>query len=131
MEDFKERRHLERFSIPGAKTLYKVNKKIAWLSRYVGPTQLKDITKNGACIEIKENIPPGRILNLKIIVPGEEKISVRGKVVWTDTMQAPPPAKAGIQFLPYGKGKPYNSFKTHEILERLTRQYMVTENSVM
>jgi hypothetical protein len=124
MQNFKERRHLERFSIPGATTLYRLDRKIGFLNRYTGPTRLKDITKHGACIEIKENIVTGSVLNIKIIVPGEEKISIRGQIVWNNHSAERPAAEAGIQFLPYGKGKPYNSFKTREILERLTRQYL-------
>ena len=126
MEDFKERRHLERFSIPGAKTLYKIHKKINLLSRYNGPTNLKDITKNGACIEIKEDLQPGCLLILLIIVPGEEKFNVRGQVVWTKKVPVQNSGLAGIQFSPYGEGKPYNSFKTRKTLEKLTQQYLNT-----
>jgi hypothetical protein len=127
MANFKERRHLERFSIPGAKTLYKVDKRINLFNRYLGPTNLKDITKNGVCIEILEEIKPGSLLNLKILVPGEEKLDLRGQLVWSEKIEAHRPVKAGIQFLPYGKGKPYNSFKTRETLERLTRLYLNTQ----
>ncbi len=124
MEDFKERRHLERFSIPGAKTLYKIHKKINLFRRYCGPTNLKDITKHGACIEIREDLHAGCLLILQIIVPGEEKINVRGQIVWTNKAQVQNYGLAGIQFSPYGEGKPYNAFKIRETLEKLTQQYL-------
>jgi len=123
MDDVKERRHLERISIPGAQTLYKVEKKFTLLNRYTGPTTLKDITKHGACIEIRDDLSPGSRLSLEIIVPGEEKISVRGQIVWANQDQSRGSGFAGVQFWPYGEGKRYNSFKTRETLERLTRHY--------
>jgi len=127
MVNYKERRHLERFSIPGAKTLYKLYKKINLFNRYNGPTNLKDITKHGACIEIKEDVRPGNQLLMRIIVPGEQKISVRGQVVWTNKAREHSSGFAGIQFSPYGEGKPYNSFKTREALEKLTQQYLIIQ----
>lgn len=88
---------------------------------------LKDITKHGACIEIKEDLPSGSRLLLEIIVPGEQRINVRGQVVWTNKAPKQNSGLAGIQFSPYGEGKPYNSFKTRELLEKLTQQYLILQ----
>ena len=126
MEDFKERRHLERFSIPGAKTLYKIQKKINLFNRFNGPTELKDLTKHGACIEIREDLPPGSMLIMQIIIPGQVKFNVRGQIVWRSKSQVQSLGFAGIQFSPYGGRKPYNSFKTRETLEQLTQQYLIS-----
>ena len=74
----------------------------------------------------RQNLQPGRLLILQIIVPGEEKFSVRGQIVWTNKGHMQGSGLAGIQFSPFGEGKPYNSFKTRKTLEKLTEQYLNT-----
>jgi hypothetical protein len=122
----KERRHLERFEVPGAQILYKSGKAFNIFERYSGPVPLKDITKNGACILIDQQVERGTLVNIEIRIPGQEKIKVKGHVVWNSYPKDP--SYAGVQFLPYGEGKKYNSFNCRQQLEYLTEQYLGAKN---
>jgi len=126
MEKKKERRHLERFEIPGAQIMYKQGKGFRLFDRYIGPLPLKDITKNGACIEINQPVDRGTLLDIEINIPGHKKVHVKGHVVWTSYPEEP--THAGVQFMPYGEGKKYNSFDSRMQLEHLTQQYLESKN---
>ena len=118
----KERRHLERFEVPGAQVMFKSNKGFRLFERSIGPLPLKDITKNGACITLDQPLGKGTLINIVIRIPGQEKIKVKGHVVWSSYPHDP--LQAGVQFLPYGEGKLYNSFSSRQQLEQLTQQYL-------
>jgi hypothetical protein len=126
MERKRERRHLERFEVPGAKVLYKQGKGFHLFERYTGPLPLKDITKNGACIAVDGPVEKGTLLKIEVQLPNQQKFRIKGHVVWTSYPKAP--SHAGVQFLPYGQGKKYNSFDSHELLERLTQEYLEAKN---
>jgi hypothetical protein len=125
-ESKKERRHLERFEVPGAQILFKPGKKFRLFERFTGPLPLKDITKNGARIIIDQPLERGTLINIEIRIPGQGKIKVKGHVVWNSYPNDP--LQAGVQFLPYGEGKQYNSFSIRQQLEHLTEQYLGAKN---
>ncbi len=123
MSDPKERRFYERISIPGAEVSYRPRKSFNWFSGFNGPVPMKDITKSGICFRLDTPIGKGATLEIKVRIPGEEPFSVKGEIVWADYIASINGTYAGIQFKPFGKGRHYNSFKTHERLEHITRQF--------
>lgn len=122
----RERRHLERFEVLGAQILFKPGKGFSLFERFSGPLPLKDITKNGACIMIDQPLERGTLITIEIRIPGRGKIKVKGHVVWNSYPNDP--LQAGIQFLPYGEGKQYNSFTSRQQLEQLTEQHLGAKN---
>ena len=117
MEDKSERRNLERYFIPGAEVLYKQKRSFAIFDRFQGPNPLKDIHKGGACFRADAGFIPGIQVELKIKVPGEKSLRVQGQIVWRSDLNL-----AGIQFLPFGKGKNCNSPLSLARLHLLTEQ---------
>jgi hypothetical protein len=100
-----ERRHADRFEIPGALVNYKLKDGLN------AQTPLKDITNAGARFEIGHIINRGDFVELDIRIPGKDPISVKGNVVWATNFDA------AIQFVPFGTDERYNSFKSYKLLK--------------
>jgi len=126
MSDPKERRFFERISIPGAEVSYRKSKRFNWFNGFTGPVPMKDITKGGICFKIQTPLAEGMTIEIKVVIPGEAPFDVKGNIVWANQFQASDEPYAGVQFRPFGKGRHYNSFRTHERLENITRQFAKT-----
>lgn len=120
MQTKMERRFIDRFKVPEARVRYAKENFIVPVSRAL---PLKDLSKYGACFELKEEIDPGHLVIIKITVPGKKSISVKGKVIWSNSNATDIRHHAGIQFLPFGKGRKYNSFHSRQKLEYWTEQF--------
>ena len=113
-----EKRECERFVITGAAVYYK---KDAFFhkpdySYYSYPVSL--MSKGGMGFLCDDLFDAGAKMMLKLIVPDEEPVIIKGKVVWS----AVNPEKsykyrAGVQFDPYGEKKGQNP---HDILDKIT-----------
>lgn len=123
MSDPKERRFYERISIPGAVVSYRTKKRFNWFNGFAGPVPMKDITKSGICFKIQTPLTEGRTVEIKVNIPGHVSFGVMGNIVWANQTAVSDEAYAGVQFKPFGKGRQYNSFRTHEQLEHITRQF--------
>ncbi len=77
-----ERRSLYRIEISGSMVFYKKNKGYKIFNRYSNISQLKNITKSGACLEIKNGIKKGERFKLLLVIPGEKKFEIMGRVRW-------------------------------------------------
>ncbi len=113
-----ERRHLDRFKIPGAEISYKLPDGSS--SR----VNLVDITRSGVRFETKNAVNIGEIIELEIIVPRKDKIFIKGHVVWTSKPNSENPAYAVVQFLPFGSDERYNSMHSYEQLKELSEEYL-------
>ena len=119
MENSMERRSMERISIPEAQVYYKSNQAMNYFTLPSGPMPLVNISKSGACFEFSDQIPSGSAVQLKIVMQGGKKIIAKGKVVWVRNNLGSTSC-AGIQFLPFGKSRKYNSLQTLSRLRKLT-----------
>ena len=113
-----ERRHLDRFKIPGANVSYKLPDGSS--SR----VNIVDITRSGVRFEINDPVIIGEIIELKIIVPRKNNIFIKGHVVWTSKPDSENPAYAVVQFLPFGSDERYNSMQSYEQLKELSEEYL-------
>ncbi len=113
-----ERRHLDRFKIPGAEVSYKLPDGSS--SR----VKLIDITRSGIRFEINNPVIIGEIIELEIIVPRKDKIFIKGHVVWTSKPNSENPAYAVVQFLPFGSDERYNSMQSYEQHKELSEVYL-------
>jgi hypothetical protein len=127
MNNPKERRFYERLVIPGAEVAYRLRKNFNWFGGYNGPVPMKDITKSGICFRLSTFLDRGTPLEIKVLIPGQEPFAVKGDIVWANKLSTASGSFAGVQFKPFGKGRRYNSFKTHEKLEQITRQFSKSE----
>ena len=113
-----ERRYLDRFEVPDAEVIY----------RFAGANEsrgsLSDITKISVRFETMHAFNKGDHIELEIIIPEKEKISVRGHVVRTIDSETNLPLYTAVQFLPFGSDERYNSMESYTLLNDLTEEYM-------
>jgi hypothetical protein len=118
-----ERRALERVVIPQAQVYYKYADSSLFFSRSTGPVALINLNKSGACFEVREGFPVKQQFNLRIKISGEKVLKVKGQVRWCSYAERPDRNRVGVQFLPYGKRRIYNTPDTLNRLRRITEQY--------
>ena len=123
MSDFKERRNYPRVKVDGAQVAYKRKAGFDIFNRFSSSAQLRDLAKGGISFKTDTLLAKGITVELKLGVPGEKNITVKGKIVWSEPIGADGSIFAGVQFLPFGKGKQYNSFECWEKLEEITKSY--------
>ena len=109
MEEPLDRRTQDRIMIPGSEIYYKPKRTFGFLYKYHGPQKLIDISKSGA--GFIASLPISRIpdLDVKVKVPGEDIIKLKGTVVWKSGVMEPGRIRMGMQFFPFGKSRIYNS----------------------
>ncbi|MBN1663678.1 MAG: PilZ domain-containing protein [Deltaproteobacteria bacterium] len=112
-----ERRTCDRFVIPGATVTYKKDTlfRNPDYSYYEYPVY--NISKGGINFFCDNSLIHGVSLILKLTIPDEEEIIIRGKVAWiTMNMGESWKYQVGVQFEPYGEKRGQNS---HDILEKI------------
>ena len=113
-----ERIYLDRFEITDAEVIF----------RFAGANEsrgsLADITRISIRFETKHAFNTGDHMDLEIIIPDKENISVRGHVVRTIESKTNSPLYAAVQFLPFGSDERYNSMDSYTQLNALTEEYM-------
>ena len=115
-----ERRHLDRFKIPGAEVSYKLPDGSSSRAKFI------DITRSGVRFEINNPVIIGKIIELELIIPQKDKIFIKGHVVWTSKPDSGNPAYAVVQFLVFGSDVRYNSMQSYEQLKELSEEYLQT-----
>jgi hypothetical protein len=109
-----ERRHSDRLEIPKAKVVYKTDDGITF------NTTLKDMTISSIRFESNNYHNVGEFIEMEIIIPGKEKIQVKGKVIRVSNYYIT------VQFLLFGSDERYNSMNSYEQLKELSEEYLQT-----
>ena len=118
MVEERDRRYSERYQFDDAKVYCQENSNFGLIKQFSEPYTLNNLTKSGISFKTSKQVSRGDQIKLKIDIPGRQKIKIKGKVVWV----ASDPQKqhtVGVQFLPFGTMKQYNTFTSREKLERL------------
>ena len=123
MSENKDRRYIDRIMIPGAKVYYKKSSGFTYLKRYNGPLFLTDITKSTISVPEKLSLHIKTGLDLKIIIPENQVISMKGIISGFENDINSRSVKTVIQFNPFGHGKQYNSFRSKKKLDRFLAYY--------
>jgi Tfp pilus assembly protein PilZ len=118
MTKTRDRRYSQRYHFDEAKVYCQENSTFRLFKQFSEPFDLDNLTKSGICFHTNKNVSTGDTVHLKIDIPGRQKIQIKGRVVWVDD-QEPNEHTVGVQFLPFGTLKGYNSFTAREKLERL------------
>lgn len=124
MAEFVERRMLERFHVPEAVVSYSIEKTFGAEERVKDKGKIKDLTTRGVRFEVKEEIAPGSLAELEILVPREGPICLHGYVIWTSPHEQDEMFYAVVQFHPFGMQKGFNTVEAHKKLERLTEKHL-------
>jgi len=119
MTEDRDRRYSERFQFPDSKVFCREKTNFGIFSQYSNPFPLNDLNKSGLCFETDKQLSYGDKIYLKIEIPGQNKIQVIGQIRWAMEKPGRPPYKVGVQFLPFGTIKGYNTFNAREKLERV------------
>ena len=114
----KDRRYSQRFHFDEGKVYCQENSTFRIFKQFSEPFDLNDLTKSGISFKTSKKISSGDRIHLKIDIPGRQKIQVIGRVVWVSDQDINNHT-VGVQFLPFGTMKGYNTFNAREKLEHL------------
>lgn len=98
-----------RLQIPESRVKYKSEVGFTLFNQYLGPGQLLDISKSGAGFTLNHLLHEEEPIKVKISIPGEKSLILRGTVRWVDTDSGSGNHRIGMQFAPYGYRREYNS----------------------
>lgn len=121
-------RYIERFSISKAQILYRQKQNPRANENCTGIVPLIDLTYDSVRFETKDILRVGDIIEFDILIPGEEKIAMKGHVVWISRQKENKHYYIVVQFLPFADRKPYNSFQSRNKLEQIINKYHNPEN---
>jgi hypothetical protein len=111
MDALKDRRCMDRVSIPAARLYYRITDRHKLLNAYHGPVQISDISKSSLGIDSPLNLKINTHLCLKIIMPDYPEILLKGQILGFLKDRAGKVIRTIIQIMPYGYEPQYNSFK--------------------
>ena len=123
MAEEKDRRFLERIKIAGARVAFRTSSEKGLFSRYSEPMPVEDITWNSLRFSTNHFLKSGDPVDLEVLIPGENKIKVKGHLVWTSRKPDDQTNYAVVQLLPFGSGKQYNSLNIRQKLKGLIKKY--------
>ena len=119
----KERRRTERLILP-LNLLYRIPPSPQWIT----PLKLEDIGGDGLKLRVKKRIKKGEDLELKLEIPSQESIYVKGEVIWNKRVEVSSQKfeyRVGIRFhkMKYSERKRFVSYLAEKILdEHLTEK---------
>jgi len=114
----KERRIAKRIVISGAQVNYKLE------NGETGSSRLENLTKNSACIQLKQRVLSGQSIEIELVIPKKPKVFVKAKIVWVLPRGGyEEGSNIGIQFRPFGKEEKYNAPETEDKLKKIMEEY--------
>jgi len=115
-----EQRLFPRRHFPEIKAYVKRANKFLPVSKFSGPWPVKNISRCGVCLVCQKPVEIGETLIVKIIIPGQTHMLLKGHVIWcsngSDTYQY----DAGVRFFPFGTLKNHNPISALEYLRSLS-----------
>ncbi len=130
MVEERDRRFSERYHFDDAKVYCQENSTFGLFKQFSEPFTLENLTKSGISFKTTQPVSRGDLVQLKIDIPGRQKIKIKGKVVWVAGNQQQQQS-VGVQFLPFGTMKQYNSFNSREKLEKLINPLLAPQPEQM
>ena len=115
-----DRRHADRYKVPNAKIRYRLSSGTSDI------TPMKDMAQNSASFQVNHDIKPGDIIELEILIPAKERITVKATCVRITAQESSNLTFAAVQFLPFSTIERYNSFKSQEQLRILVNEFKNT-----
>jgi len=119
MTEKRERRYSQRHQFANSNVFCKESTALGIFKQYSDPYPLNNLNKSGLGFQTEKDCIFGDKIHLKIEIPGHHKIQVIGEVRWVSENNMSNQKNIGVQFLPFGSMKGYNSFSAREKLERL------------
>jgi hypothetical protein len=123
MADDKDRRFLDRVKIDGARVAFRASSEKGLFNRFSDPMPVEDITWSSVRFSTNHFLKTGDTVDLEVLIPGENKIKVKGYLVWTSRKPDDQTNYAVVQLMPFGSGKQYNSLNIRQKLKVLIKKY--------
>ena len=118
-----DRRNTDRLKISGAQILFKRE------SGEAAMKPMKDLTFSGVCFEVDEKMTVGDLIEMRIILPGEESITIKGNIVWSEVNASTKIVYTAVQFLPFGTDERYNPMEIYQKLKKIVSAYQCLTNT--
>jgi len=115
-----ERRHADRFLVPGATLRVFQNGDVS------ENFSIKDMTKSSVRFEITHSIIKGEEVKVELTIPEMEPLTLKGHVIWAVDPNQQDQASAVVQFLPFGTDERYNSIECYEHLSQIVDKYSIS-----
>lgn len=128
MAEDKERRFEERVRIDGACVCYKCSKEKGIFSKYSDPMPIEDMTWSSVRFTTHEYLQTGESFDLEMKIPGENKIKVKGHLIWSAQKPDDETHFAVIQLYPFGSGPHHNALNIRTKLKNLIKKYRSSGN---
>ncbi len=113
-----------RLRIQDGRLKYKHDLGFTMFSQYKESGDLLDISKSGAGFLITKPLNLQDLIKVKILIPGEQSLVLRGQVRWIGAEKVSGKQRVGMQFAPYGNRRDYNSPNKLARLSRLSEIYL-------
>ena len=118
-----DRRRQQRIEIPEAKTYFRLEQLADPEDMYEGPEKLIDLSKGGISFETTKTVATDDILWVKLAIPDEESLILKGIVRWTGRIPRSRKIRIGLRFTLFGREEKYNSPAALERLENLQERF--------
>lgn len=122
-----ERRKCRRFQIPGAEIKYQRERLAFSSKRFSRALPVLDMSKGGLAFLCGEKIKRGKKLILQMLMPNESPLALRARVRWQGKEWNNSDITTGVEFMPFGNRRKWNSFETLDVLRELDVRYGVDE----
>ena len=122
--EVRERRTFDRFTVEDASVKYVAARGLGIFKSYSQFMPLKDMSQSGLRFDIDRYMQPGTMVEVVIQIPGHSKLHLRGNIRWIEEHEGNSHYQAGIQFMPYGSGKDFNSFREKDRLKSVVNSYL-------
>ena len=137
MNEHKDRRTFDRRIVPELKA-FMINASWYYFLRYrvfytlamliFGKNLIQNLSASGSCILSSNNFAPGKTIFLFLSSPSGRNMYIKGTVRWISPDTGYNMYYTGIQFLAYGNGKKYNSFKVRKQLHIYTLPDVISDS---
>lgn len=125
-----EKRKCRRFGIPGGKAKFKKNGLMNIFRRFSKEYPVSNLSKGGLAFICEEQFRPGAKLMVQLLTPNEVPVTLRSRMLAKGQPDDSAYELVGVEFLPFGNRKGWNSLETLDILRKLDEQYGKDEERI-
>ena len=118
-----ERRECRRFQIPCAEVRYKKERIIFSSGRFSRALPVLDMSKGGLAFLCNKKLRSGKTLMMQLDLPDESSLILRAWVRWQGKEWHNSDITTGVEFMPFGGRREWNSLETLDVLRELDARY--------
>jgi len=124
MEPNLEKRSCKRFTIPEAKVRFWKRGLFSMFKGGSKPVPVRDVSKGGLSFESDDGFKPNELIDLELLVPGEDPLELKADVKWQRYSKGGTHKfDVGVAFLPFGNGAGFNEMAALEKLREYDAMY--------